>query len=305
MGRYITRRLIQTLFVLFVVSTFVFVLLRAIGDPARLLVSPESSTQNIEEIRHALGLDRPLLEQYLDYMVHLLRFDFGNSFTYDRPASELIAMHIGATIQLAGAALLISVPLGIFLGCVSAIKRNSLFDNLATFLAVFSRAIPSFWLGIMMILVFSIQFKLLPPSGFGSPRQIIMPAVALGTSMAAIIARLTRSNMLEVLSSDYVRTARGKGAKESLVITRHALRNALLPVVTIIGLQMGNLLGGSIIIETVFAWPGIGNLLIESINEFDFPVIQATVFVIAVFFVVINLVTDFIYVVIDPRIRLS
>ena len=305
MGRYVIKRLIQTVFVLFVISTFVFLLLRAVGDPARLMVSPESTLESIDDLRRKLGLDRPLIEQYGSYMYGIIRGDFGNSYTYDRPALELIKMHIGPTLQLTLVSLLISVPMGLILGCISAIKRYSIFDNVATVLAVFSRAIPSFWLGIMMILVFSIRLKLLPPSGYGSPRQILMPALALGTSMAAVVARLTRSSMLEVLGSDFIRTARGKGLKEKIVIIRHALHNALIPVVTIVGLQMGNLLGGSIIIETIFAWPGIGNLLVESINEFDFPVIQATVFIIAVFFVIINLITDFTYVLIDRRIRLE
>ena len=305
MGRYVIKRLIQTVFVLFVISTFVFLLLRAVGDPARLMVSPESTLESIDDLRRKLGLDRPLIEQYGSYMYGIIRGDFGNSYTYDRPALELIKMHIGPTLQLTLVSLLISVPMGLILGCISAIKRYSIFDNVATVLAVFSRAIPSFWLGIMMILVFSIRLKLLPPSGYGSPRQILMPALALGTSMAAVVARLTRSSMLEVLGSDFIRTARGKGLKEKIVIIRHALHNALIPVVTIVGLQMGNMLGGSIIIETIFAWPGIGNLLVESINEFDFPVIQAAVFIIAVFFVIINLITDFTYVLIDRRIRLE
>ena len=305
MGRYFIRRLIQAIFVLFVISTFVFILLRAVGDPARLMVSPESTLESIDDLRHELGLDRPLIEQYWTYMTGILHGDFGNSFTYDRPALELIKLHIGPTIKLTLVSLLISIPMGLILGCISAIKRYSIFDNVATVMAVFTRAIPSFWLGIMMILIFSIRLKILPPSGYGEPKQIIMPAVALGTSMAAVVARLTRSSMLEVLGSDYIRTARGKGLRENVINLRHALRNALIPVVTIIGLQMGNLLGGSIIIETIFAWPGIGNLLVESINEFDFPIIQATVFVIAVFFVVINLITDFTYVLIDRRIRLE
>lgn len=305
MGRYLVRRLMQTVFVLFFVCTAVFLMLRAIGDPARLLVSPESTTQNIEELRHALGLDRPLSVQYANFMLGILRFDFGKSFTYDRPASELILLHLPATLQLTFFSLLISVPLGILLGSISAIKQYSIFDNIATLMAVFTRSIPGFWLAIMMILLFSVQLKIFPPSGYGSLRQLIMPATALGTSMAAVVARLTRSSMLEVLSSDYIRTARGKGLKERFVISRHALRNALLPVITVVGLQMGHLLGGSIIIETVFAWPGIGRLLIESINVYDFPVVQATVFMIAVFFVAINLLIDFLYVAVDPRIRLD
>lgn len=305
MGTYLTRRFIHTIFVLFFVCTFVFLLLRAVGDPARLLVSPEGTPQNIEDIRHALGLDKPMTEQYKEFMLGILRFDFGKSFNYDRPASELILLHLPATLELTLFSLLISVPLGILLGGISAIKQYSIFDNIATFLAVFTRSIPGFWLGIMMILLFSVKLRVLPPSGYGSFRQIIMPGIALGTGMAAVVARLTRSSMLEVLGSDFVRTARGKGLKETLVLSRHVLRNALLPVITVVGLQMGHLLGGSIIIETVFAWPGIGSLLIESINVYDYPVVQATVFMIAVFFVAINILIDILYVAIDPRIRLG
>jgi ABC-type dipeptide/oligopeptide/nickel transport system permease component len=305
MSTYLVKRLVQTVFVLFFVSTFVFLMLRAIGDPARLMVSPEATLADIDTMRHTLGLDRPMFEQYIDFMTGLPTLNFGKSFTYDRPASDLIRIHLPATLELTLVSLLISIPLGITLGSISAIKQYSIFDNAATVAAVFTRAIPSFWLGIMMILFFSVQLKWLPPSGTGTWQQIVMPALALGTGMAAVVARLTRSSMLEVLSSDFVRTARGKGLTERAVIIRHALRNALLPVVTVVGLQMGHLLGGSIIIETVFAWPGIGYLLVRSITVYDFPVIQATVFMIAVFFVMINLVVDFIYMAVDPRIRLS
>ncbi len=305
MGRYIARRLLQTVFVLFFVCTFVFIMLHSVGDPARLLVSPESTKVNIDELRHALGLDKPLIVQYVDFIFGVLHFDFGKSFTYNQPAIHIVLLHLPATLKLTFFSLLLSIPLGILLGSVSALKPYTFFDNLAALLAVFSRAIPAFWLGIMLILLFSVKLQWLPPSGDGSFKQLIMPTIALGTSMAAVVARLTRSSMLEVLSSDYIRTARAKGQRESAVVLRHVLPNTLLPVVTIIGLQIGNLLGGSIVIETVFAWPGIGWLLTESINIFDFPVVQATVFIIASSFILINLLVDILYVFIDPRIRLS
>ncbi len=305
MGRYLARRLLQTIFVLFFVCTFVFVMLHLVGDPARLLVSPESTKVNIEDLRRALGLDKPLIVQYVDFMLGVLRLDFGSSFKSGQPAAQIVLSHLPETLELTFCSLLLSVPLGILLGSISALRPYSLFDNVAAFLAVFSRAIPSFWLGIMLILFFSIRLQWLPPSGSGSLQQMVMPTLALGTSMAAVVSRLTRSSMLEVLSSDYVPTARAKGLREKAVVLRHVLPNTLLPVVTVVGLQMGNLLGGSIVIETVFAWPGIGWLLTDSIAVFDFPVVQATVFMIASFFVVINLLVDILYVFIDPRIRLT
>lgn len=305
MGRYIVQRIVQTIIVLFVVCTVVFLLLRAVGDPARLLVNPEGSKEGIEIIRKSLGLDLPLWKQYVNYIKGIVTLDFGTSFTYKKPVVDLIKVHLPSTLQLTFFSLLIAVVSGVTLGCISAIKQYSIFDNIATFLAVFTRAVPGFWLGIMLILIFSVRLNWLPPSGYGSFKKLIMPSVSLGLSMAAVIARLTRSSMLEIIKSDYIRTARAKGQTERTIIMKHALRNTLIPVVTMVGLQMGHLLGGSIVIETVFAWPGIGRLLIESINVYDFPVIQTTVFMIAVFFVLINFFIDMLYLLIDPRIRLG
>jgi peptide/nickel transport system permease protein len=290
-------------FVVLAVSTIVFVILHAIGDPARLMLSPEGTKQELEDLRHTLGLDAPLHIQYLRFLLGILRADFGKSFTYGRPALGLVLQHMPATAALAGASLLVGVPLAVLLGVTSAIKRYTLYDSAATVLAVLGRAIPNFWLGIMLILVLSVKLRWLPPSGYGSVRQLIMPAVALGTSVAATIARLTRSSMLDVIQQDYIRTARAKGLGEWIVVYRHALRNALIPVVTLVGLQVGTLLGGAIVTETVFAWPGVGRLLVESISDYDFPTVQACVFVIALTFVLVNLLVDILYHYIDPRIR--
>ena len=208
-----------------------------------------------------------------------------------------------ATLLLTGAALAIAVPMGLVLGIISAVKQNTVYDNLATTLAVLGRATPNFWLAIMLILLFGVILRWLPPSGYGSLSHLIMPAIALGTGLAATIARLTRSSMLEVIRQDYVRTARAKGLRERNVLFRHAFRNALIPVITVVGLQTGTLLGGAIITETIFAWPGAGRLLVQSIYNYDYPVVQTSVFIIAATFVLINLVIDLLYGSIDPRIR--
>lgn len=303
MGQYAIRRLIQAIFVVFAVLVFTFLILRVIGDPARLLVSPEGTRENLETIRRALGLDAPLQVQFVRFLRGIPRGDFGQSFTFGRPALQLVLERTPATLLLTTAALTVGVPIGILLGIVSAVKRNTVYDDLATTIAVLGRATPSFWLSIMLIMLFGVTLRWLPPSGYGSLSHLIMPATALGISLAAIIARLTRSSMLEILSQDYIRTARAKGLRERVVLYRHALRNALIPITTIIGLQMGHLLGGAIIIETVFSWPGIGRLLIQSIYTYDYPVVQTAVIIIAFTFVFINLAIDLLYAFIDPRIR--
>ncbi len=302
MGQYVAKRLMQALLVILAVTALAFVLLRAIGDPARLLMSPEGSMADLETIRRALGLDVPIWVQFGRFIGGLVRGDLGTSYTFGLPAFELVFQRIPYTAMLTAAALALGVPVGILLGVTAAINRGSALDTIATNLAVLGRAIPNFWLAIILILVLGVQLRWLPPSGSGSAAHIVMPALTLATGLAAIIARLTRSSMLEVLRADYVRTAYAKGQTPNKVNYRHAFRNALLPVVTIIGLQMGNLLGGAIITETIFAWPGIGRLLIQSINDYDYPVVQATVLVIAFSFVLLNLVVDLLYALVDPRV---
>lgn len=303
MGQYAARRAIQAVFVVLAVLVLTFVILRSVGDPARLLVSPEGSRENLESIRRALGLDAALHVQFARFFGGMLRGDMGRSFTFGVPALELVLQRVPATLLLTGAALVVGVPGGVLLGVVSATRRNTVFDNVATTLAVVGRATPSFWLSIMLIMLFGVQLKWLPPSGFGTPAHLVMPAFALGVSLSATVARLTRSSLLEVLQMDFVRTAKAKGLRHGTVTIRHALRNSLIPVTTIVGLQVGHLLGGAIIVETIFAWPGVGRLLTQSIYNYDYPVVQAGVVMIAATFVLINLATDVLYAVIDPRIR--
>jgi len=293
----------QALFVILAVLVFTFVILRAIGDPARLLVSPEGSRENLASIRRALGLDAPLHVQFVRFMAGIFRGDFGTSFTFGRPALGLVLERVPATLLLTFVSLGGAVPVGMVLGAISAIRRNSFYDNVATTLAVLGRAVPNFWLSIMLIVLFGANLKWLPPSGYGTAAHIVMPAFALGAGLAAMVARLTRSSLLEVMRQDYVRTARAKGLDERTVLVRHALRNALIPITTVVGLQMGHLLGGAIITETIFAWPGVGRLLTQSIYSYDYPVVQTSVFIIAVTFVFINLAVDLLYALIDPRIR--
>lgn len=303
MGRYAAKRSLQAIFVILAVLVFTFVILRAIGDPARLLVSPEGSRENLEQIRHVLGLDAPLHVQFVRFMAGIVQGDFGNSFTFGRPALGLVLERVPATLLLTLVSLALAVPTGMLLGMISATKRNTVYDNVATTLAVLGRAVPNFWLSIMLIVLFGATLKWLPPSGYGTPAHIVMPAVALGAALAAMVARLTRSSLLEVMRHDYVRTARAKGLAERWVLIRHVLRNALIPITTVVGLQAGHLLGGAIITETIFAWPGVGRLLTQSIYSYDYPVVQTSVFMIAVTFVFLNLAIDLLYALIDPRIR--
>ncbi len=303
MGRYAAKRALQAVLVILAVLVFTFVILRAIGDPARLLVSPEGSLENLAQIRRALGLDAPLYAQFGRFMSGIVRGDFGSSFTFGRPALGLVLERMPATLLLTFVALAAAVPTGMVLGMISAVKRNTVYDNIATTLAVLGRAVPNFWLSIMLIVVFGATLKWLPPSGYGTAAHIVMPAFALSAGLAAIVARLTRSSLLEVMRHDFVRTARAKGLPENAILTRHVLRNALIPITTVVGLQAGHLLGGAIITETIFAWPGVGRLLTQSIYSYDYPVVQTSVFVIAVTFVFINLAVDLVYALIDPRIR--
>lgn len=300
---YSARRIAQAVLVVFAVTTFAFVILRAVGDPARLLVSPEGTMEDLDSLRRVLGLDEPLWQQYVRFIGRSVVGDFGSSFIHGTDAFELVVSRLPATLLLSAAALLIGVPFGVLMGVIAAVNRKKALDQVATFLAVIGRATPHFWLAIMLIMVFSVQLRLLPPSGYGSLAHLVMPAASLGVGLAATIARLTRSCMLDVLSQDYVRTAKAKGLAFDRVVMGHALRNALIPVVTVIGLQLGYLLGGAIITETVFAWPGIGRLLISAINNYDYPIVQSAIIVIASAFVLINVAVDLAYALIDPRVR--
>ena len=303
MRAYLVRRLAQSLLVLLGVSFVVFFILHLTGDPALVLLPPDATAQDIQEFREKMGFNDPFLVQYGRFLRGALRGDFGRSVRHDEPAFDLVAERLPATLELAGAALLIALALAIPAGIVSAVRRNSLVDYVSTVVALLGQSMPTFWLGIMLILVFSVRLSLLPSSGRGTLEHLILPAITLGLFTTARITRLTRSGMLEVLNQDYIRTARAKGMANPPVVWKHALKNAAIPIVTIVGIELGTLLGGSVITETIFAWPGVGRLSVQAIYNRDYPVVQAAVFLLSTTFVVVNLVVDVLYTYLDPRIR--
>jgi peptide/nickel transport system permease protein len=305
MTRYIIARLLQMLITLFIISLIVFFMVRLKGDPITVMVPPTFSEEQIEALRRAWGFDRPLLEQYFTFLRKALVGDFGDSVQFRTPAMELVVDRLKWTYLLAATSGLIGIVIALPLGIISALRRNSGVDLFSTGLAALGTAMPSFWLGLMFMLFFSVQLRILPAIGADEPRNLIMPAMTLGVGMAARLSRLTRSSMLEVLGQDYIRTALSKGLESRIVIVRHALRNALIPVVTAFGLQMGWLLGGAVVVESVFAWPGLGRLMIEAISIRDITVVQAGLFWFALTFMFINLCVDILYTIIDPRIRYS
>jgi ABC-type dipeptide/oligopeptide/nickel transport system permease component len=300
---YGLRKIFHTLFVALGVVTLVFAALRLSGDPAATMLPGDASVDELKDLRHALGLDRPLWAQYLGFLGGAVTGDVGTSFRHQQPALPLVLERLPATLELAGAALLLAVAVALPLGVLAAVYRGRALDVLAMAFAVVGQATPYFWMGIMLILIVSVELGWLPTSGRGGLERLILPAVTLGTHLAASLARLTRTSMLEVLGQQFVMTARAKGLSEWSVILAHTLKNAAVPVVTLIGLQFGTLLGGAVVTETIFAWPGVGRLAVQSIFVRDYPVVQAAVFVLALTFVVINLVVDLLYGVLDPRIR--
>jgi ABC-type dipeptide/oligopeptide/nickel transport system permease component len=303
MQRYIVSRLAQLVLTIFVVSLVVFFMVRLKGDPVTVMAPPTFNEEQVARLRQAWGFDKPLWEQYMIFLRKAVTGDFGISLQHRIPAMTLVVERLKWTYALAGTSALLALIIAIPLGVLSAIKRNSIIDLMATVLATLGTAMPGFWFGIMLILVFSVQFRLLPAYGAEGPTSIIMPALALGTGMAARISRLTRSSMLETLGADYIRTAYAKGLQSRVVIFRHALRNSLIPIVTAFGLQLGWVLGGSVVIESVFSWPGLGRLMIESIHIRDITVVQAGLLFFATSFVLINLVIDILYTFLDPRVR--
>ncbi len=303
MLEFVTRRLLHTALVTLGVVTLAFVALRLSGDPAATMLPGDASVDELRDLRHALGLDRPLHVQYVAFLGSAVRGDFGDSFRHQQPAFGLVLERLPATLELAFAALLLAVVVALPLGIVAAIYRGRAVDMVAMGFAVVGQATPYFWMGIMLILVVSVELGWLPTSGRGGWPHLILPAVTLGTHFAASLARLTRTSMLEVLGQNFVTTARAKGLGEPRVVLAHALKNAAVPVVTLIGLQFGTLLGGAVVTETIFAWPGVGRLAVQSIFVRDYPVVQAGVLVLALVFVAINLAVDLLYSTLDPRIR--
>ena len=302
MREYLVGKLVHTAIVLVCVLTLVFVVLHLTGDPVMMMLPSNASQDEIRALTAALGLDQPLPVQYGRFLLRLARGDLGISLQHQQPAMGLVLERLPASLLLALSALLIAVVVAVPLGIVAAARRGTAIDHLAVGLAALGQSAPIFWTGLMLMLVFAVTLKVLPTTGYGTWRQLVMPALTLAAYPTAAIARLVRAGMLEVLEADYVRTARAKGLQEWRVILKHALKNAAMPVVTIIGLQFGLLLGGAIVCEMIFAWPGVGRLLIFAINNRDFPLVEAAVFVIAIVFVVANLLVDLCYGWLDPRV---
>ena len=304
MHKYIFKRILMMIPVVIGVSLLVFMVLKMTpGDPARVVAGAEADEATVAQIREELGLNKPGLQQYVDYMAGMLHGDMGNSYTTGKPVFSEILSRMPTTFTLAFAGVLVAVLIGIPLGIISATKQYSILDNISTLLALTGVAMPNFWLGLMLILVFALQLGWLPSGGATSWQGYILPAVTLGVGATANFMRTTRSSMLEVIRQDYIRTVRAKGANEQRVILRHALRNALIPVITVIGLQIGTLLGGAVVNETVFSLPGVGMLMINSINKKDEPVVLGCLITFAVVFSLVNLFVDILYAYIDPRIK--
>lgn len=311
MAQYLLRRLLYSILVLFGVTLLVFIALRLTGDPVQLLLSEGNPTkQDIENLRRALHLDRPLYQQYFSFIGGALHGDFGTSLRYKTPAFNEVMSRMPATLELAVAAYLFALAVALPTGILSAVKRGGLVDFLSRLVSLIGISFPSFWLGLMLILIFGVRLRWLPVSGRGEGlggglAALVMPAVSLGMTYAATLTRLLRSSMLDVLRSDYLRTARAKGLRDRVVLIRHGLRNALIPVVTLAGLQIGFLLGGAVIVEVVFSWPGVGRLIVDAIGARDYPIVQAAVTMLAVVLILANLAVDLLYTVLDPRIHYS
>lgn len=313
MSRYIATRAVAVIPTLVGLSLAVFLILHLTpGDPAFILGGPEATADDIAAIRHTLRLDRPLAEQYMSFVLRAAVGDLGESFRVKRPVAEEIAAKFPFTIELAVAAITLAIIIGVTAGTISAVRRYTILDNVITVAAMAGVSIPSFWLGLLLLLGLSLSLGMFPASGRGGPlwtldgiRHIALPAFTLGVAAAAAIARLTRSSMLEVLNHDYITTARSKGLRNASIIGRHAFKNAVIPVVTLVSIQFGHLLGGAIIVESVFGWPGVGRLVVTAISTRDYPVVQGTVLVMGAVFVTINLLVDLLYGYLDPRIRYS
>jgi peptide/nickel transport system permease protein len=303
--RYLIRRVLSAVLVIFGVSIISFGLMFLSGDPATMLAGDNWSRQQIEDFRHLMGFDRPWYIQYWDFLTNALRGDFGLSLRQYQPVFSLLMDRVPATLELTGAALCLSVILSVPIGVLSAARRNSLYDRLAMLFALAGQSMPVFWVGTMLILIFGVALQWLPVAGTGDLSHLVLPAVTLGLFSVARNARLVRSSMLEVLGADYVRTARAKGLPGRMVLMRHAFRNALLPIITLLGLDVGALVGGAVITETIFSWPGIGRLTVDAVLSKDLPLVEGAVLVLAGSFVFINLLVDLVYGYLDPRVRLQ
>lgn len=303
MKKFLVVRLAKAIVTVWFIVSLVFILTRLSGDPTDWMLPDDASLETRMELRESLGLDKPILEQYTIYISDVLHGEMGNSYYYLRPVGELFGERAQATVKLAVTAFSLAILLGVPLGVLASVYRNTVFDRLTMGVTIAGYTIPNFVLGILMIFLFSLKMRVLPSGGFGEPKNYVMPVLAMMVGPMANIARLTRSSMLDVLKQDYLDCARAKGVVEWSVIFKHALRNALIPVVTIIGLQIGTLIGGMVVVETVFAWPGIGSLLISAAKNRDFPVVQYGIMICAIIVCVTNMLVDLSYALLDPRIR--
>jgi peptide/nickel transport system permease protein len=302
--RYIVRRILLTIPVLFGVATLVFSLIHLVpGDPAQAMLGDGASPQDIAELRKSLGLDEPLFDQYVTFIRHAIAGDLGRSFRTGQPVTTMIVERVPATAELAIAAMVVAIVIALPLGVIAAVRHGTAADYGAMTFALAGVSIPNFWLGPVLAIVFAVELGWLPVSGRGSPAHLVLPAISLGLALAAILARMTRASLLDELRELYVRAARARGVSRTSAVTAHALRNSLVPLLTIVALQFGAVLTGAVITETIFAWPGIGRLLIQSIGFRDYPMVQGCILLIAVTYVTVNLITDLMYGVLDPRIR--
>jgi len=306
MTRFLSLRVLFALPAIWLIVTMVFLLAHLIpGDPVQQMLGDGATLQDLQQLRHTLGLDLPLPEQYVKYLSNVARGNLGESLRFQQPVTHIILEHYPATLELAFVALLVCTAIGIPAGVVAAQRRGSATDHFIGIFTLLGLSVPNFALGPVLILIFSVMIGWLPVSGRGGISHLILPAVTLGAALAAILTRMVRTSVIEELSSDYVRTARAKGLPESAVLFRHAFRNALIPILTILGLQFGTLLAGTIVTETIFSWPGIGRLAVQAIEARDYPLLQGCILLIAVSYVAVNLLTDLVYVFVDPRVRLE
>ena len=305
MSKYILRRVLIAFPLILAVTTVVFFMLRIAvpGDPAKLMAGDRATPELIEQIRKNLGLDRPIAEQYLIFLRNFVHGDLGRSVKFREPVLGVIARAFPFTAAITFLSVAVGTALGLLIGIITAVYQRTWIDSLGIVTAVFFYSIPTFWLGLMLILIFAVGLRVLPVQGAGTWRHFVLPVATLAVGQSALIARLTRSSMIEVLSTDYVRTARAKGLAQRRVLIGHALKNTLIPVITVVGLSVGGLLGGAVITESIFGLPGVGRLAIDSISNRDYPMIQGTVILVAASFVFVNLIVDIIYAFVDPRIR--
>jgi peptide/nickel transport system permease protein len=303
MPRLIARQTFEMLLIVFGVSTILFFAMRATGDPAAVIAGPNATSDQVEALRHQLGFTDPLATQYRRFLADLAQFRFGDSLVLQIPAMRLVREAFLPSLMLVGVSIVVTVLVAIPLGVLAAVRRNSLFDGLVRFVVLLGQSMPPYWLGLLLIMVFAVKLRMTPSFGYGSPAHLILPAVTLSMFLLAKLVRLSRANVLEVLGRDFVRTARAKGLAETTVMFKHALRNALVPVLVIVAVDFGQLFGGAVIVETIFSWPGLGQRLVQSVMSRDFPVIQATVFWIAIIVTASNTLAEVTARLVDPRMR--